>query len=266
MINDFLEDYQVYEEEEALDDFLFNLWSSKYEPNKITKTYRFEIDRELIKDEKIIKLFEPYQEMKVKYAKSFHKDNPKSIDMIKIHINNMYMYLVDKEVYLGREYYDAIFKYRSYYYNVVERISNGEIISYEEVENNLNELKNKENLLLKERLSKKIELSQEEYKKLIDDSIYKLFNNYKSPEIYEQENGWEMRDENTGWTEDNYIVKYFCKSLTGSMMDYVKWVVNKKTKRCKDCEVEITGGNRKNRCDKCKSSYIRAYDRRRKAS
>lgn len=57
-------------------------------------------------------------------------------------------------------------------------------------------------------------------------------------EEYEKEHGWDFKISVDGWSEDNYIVKYFCKSLTGYMKNYINKINGiSRYKKYIECEV-----------------------------
>ena len=104
-------------------------------------------------------------------------------------------------------------------------------------------------ILKDEAIKKKISLSWTDYKKLIRKYAERLFENYKPPHEYEEEHGWQMSVYVDGWSENNYVVKYFCKSLTGYMRNYVKSKQPKqvKIKMCNNCQsdMEVSHKNKK---------------------
>lgn len=252
MLNELLEDYQEYNEDEAYDEFISMLWNSKYGMRTYKKVYTFKIQpKALNNDERLINLFKSYQKIEVRYAKSYYNDSPTSIDMIRIRVNSMYLYLTNHDVFLSKEYYDELLKPRNLYYQTIKAIKDGKEIDVDEIINNI-KISNVKLMEIKERdIAKKIDLTFTEYKKLINEYILRLFNNYKPPHQYEIEHGWELKVDHDGWHEDNYIVKYFCKSLTGYMQSYVK-SLNVKIKHCQECgEILNVTGNRQKYCLSC---------------
>lgn len=265
MISELLEDYQEYNEDEALDEFIELLWGSNYGLRTYKKYYTFQVEpTALNNDLDLIELFESYQSTEIQYAKTYHKDNPDSIDMIRIHINNMYMYLTNEDVYLKKEYYEEKLKPRSLYYNTINKLKNNEIINKQYIKEQLELSKVNVEKYKQESQTKKIKLDFNTYKELINEYIYRLFNNYKSTYEYEKEHGWELKASHDGWTEDNYVVKYFCKSLTGYMQMYVRDSKEKVYKiiNCKKCGIEILKKARRTLyCKKC-STEIRKMKNR----
>ncbi|MCL1696277.1 hypothetical protein [Lysinibacillus sp. BPa_S21] len=255
MLNELLEDYQEFNEDEALDEFIRLLWSSDYGCRTYRKTYAFKLQPELLNNnDELIKIFEPYQKIKIRHVISYYNDKPNSIDMIRIHINNMYMYLTNSEVYMSKEYFNFKIQPKKLYFKTIERIKNGEVVNIDEIRNQLLDFEKKTEELRLRDVGKKIELPFNEYKKIINGYIFRIFNNYKSPFEYEQENGWELNVIHDAWHEDNYIVKYFCKSLTGYMKNYIRNNKEKeiRKKKCNHCNEEfIIANNNQKYCTIC---------------
>lgn len=261
MLNELLEDYQEYNEDEALEEFIRLLWASKYGLRTYKRYYTFKVQESALDNNKeLIELFEPYQSVELKLAKSFYQEKMNSIDMIRIHINNMYMYLTDKEVYLSSDYYRQLKIPKQRYYDTIKSIKEGKEIDIVKLKEELENSKLESSILKEERLKKKIDLSFKEYKEIINNYILRLFNNYKTPEQYEEEYGWELDTAVAGWHEDNYIVKYFCKSLTGYMMNYIN-ESKMKEKMCSRCEETLSQKNRSGYCATC---YIEHRKEKRK--
>lgn len=259
LLNELLEDYQEFNEDEAYDEFVKLLWESKYGCRTYKKSYAFKLQPEkLNNNEELIELFSKYENVELRHAISYYKDNPTSIDMIRIHVNNMYMYLTDKDVYLSKEYVNAKISPKKLYFKVIERIKNGEDIDVSTIRNELIRLDKLTEELLERDTSKKIELSFKDYKEMINGYILRIFNNYKPPHEYEEEFGWELNITHDAWHEDNYIIKYMCKSLTGYMMHYVR-DNNKKEKICVKCNSLLSQLNRSGYCKSCYEKHRRIY-------
>jgi hypothetical protein len=265
LLDEILEEYKDTGDKEYIDEFMGMLWESKYKFKKYKKSYTFEVDKERLHNrEDLIELFEKHNEIEFKFCKSFYKKRLEYIDYIRIHVNNMYGFLVDKELYLPKEYYHLLLSPKREYYNTVESLSNGEVVNYEEVKSKIETSINEAENLKKETLKKKLDIKWKDYKKLIHNYIERIFNNYKPPHEYEQEHGWQMAVYVDGWSENNYVVKYFCKSLTGYLRNYVKSQQPKENKKkfCVNCNLEIfSKGNRKKYCESCAKKIKRKQDR-----
>ncbi|MFJ3388780.1 hypothetical protein [Lysinibacillus sp. NPDC086135] len=261
MLNELLEDYQEFNEDEALDEFLRLLWNSKYGCRTYKKFYTFNLQPSALNNnQELIDLFEPYQKIEIKHAKSYYKDKPSSIDMIRVHINNMYMYLTNEDVYLSKEYFNAKIQPKKLYYEATQKLKNGETIDVDELKDRIHKSQIQAEEFRQRDVDKKISISFREYKSIINNYILRLFNNYKPPHEYEKLYGWEITSYHNAWHEDNFIVKYFCKSLTGYMMNYMKSLKPKIEiiKKCNQCEVSYKpNSNRQKYCNVCSAETER---------
>lgn len=254
MLSDLLEKYQESEDKQVvLDEFLDKLWSSKYVFKKRKKTQVFEVHEESLNNRQdLIDMFNQYNVIEYMYCQSFYKGDLDSIDYIRVHINNMYGYLIDPHVYLPKDYYQLIWTSKQEYFEAIELLKQGEKVDVDPIEQRI-----KDSFVELDKIkgeAKKIDLKFSEYKKLINSYIERIFNNYVPIHEYEEEHGWEMRVTVDGWSEDNFIISYFCKSLTGYMRNYTKSLQPKEIikKCCVSCDKEITvnNGNQKY-CDNC---------------
>ena len=100
-----------------------------------------------------------------------------------------------------------------------------------------------------------MELSWSEYKKVIEGFFHRCFDNCRLIEDYEDKS--KLNTIYDFINEDNFYVKYFCKSLEGEMLKFQKQYFgvrdHKKYNRCKICGklIEKKGRNHKY-CYDCK--------------
>ena len=98
----------------------------------------------------------------------------------------------------------------------------------------------------------------------------KIFDNCKSIDEYESNN--KLLNMYDLYSEDNFYIKYFCKSLEGEMLNWQKDEVklkrgrNKKYKNCKECGKMIEIKSKKDYstkyCDDCRSEKIKESKRK----
>lgn len=256
MLEDYKDEQDEQKKKEIIEEFKSNLWESNFRFSSYKKYYKYKVnEKSLGNRDDLITLFKQYEILSFRYCKSFYKNRKmQPIDYIRVHINNMYGYLVDKNVYLDTEYYKLLMTPKNLYYETVKKLKRNEVVDSEELRNEINDAFLRAELIKSQSHEKKLKLKLSEYKKIINDRIERIFNNYLTPEEYEDAHGWEMLVEHDGWTEDHYVVKYFCKSLTGYMMMYMRDIKPKeiKQKKCAICGVDIeTTSNRKKYCEKC---------------
>ncbi|MNK90433.1 hypothetical protein D3C87_1104850 [compost metagenome] len=145
--------------------------------------------------------------------------------------------MVDKDVYYSKEYYKLLIAPKREYFRVIKALKNGEIINCEEIGSTIVSALSEAETVKMKSINKKISLTFPAYKKLINTYLERIFTNYKPVHEYEEEHGWEMRVIVDGWSEDNYIIKYFSRSLTGYMRDYAREYRGfKKTDKIVSCQ------------------------------
>lgn len=250
MLDELLDEYKETMNINLIKEFTDMLWNSKYTLKKHKKFYKYKINEyELKEREDLISLFDKYNYIELTFCKSYYKKRLSYIDYIRVHVNNMYAFLVDKSVYLPKKYYQLLLTPKKEYYRVVESLKNGEIVQCEDVKANIeNALTEAEQIKLSA-IEKKIELKWKDYKKLINTYIERIFNNYLSPTEYEKKYGWNMDVNVDGWSENNYVIKYICKSLTGYMRNYLKANIIKE-KACVICGIDISNKRSNKYCGK----------------
>jgi hypothetical protein len=254
LLSEILEEYKESNEEQKaklIKEFTNMIWKSKYSFKTYKKYYTYKVNEELLNGRNdLIEMFSKYQIIEFTFCKSFHGTKLNSIDYIRIHINNMFGYLVDKNVYLSREYYHLLLVPKNEYFKTIEKLKNGENVNCEEIENRIIQSLQESEIIKEKSLEKKLNMKWSDYKKLINTYIERMFNNYIPPHEYEEKHGWEMHVNVDGWNENNYIIKYFCKSLTGYLRNYVK-SINRKDKQCEICNITLIGITKKRYCEKC---------------
>ena len=265
MLNEFLDDYKESDEQQKdklLNEFINRLWKSDYTYKTYKKYYTYIVKDELLQHRTdLIELFNKYSIVEYSVCRSFYDRQLTPFDYIRIHINNMYGYLTDKNVYLSKEYYQLLLIPKHEYFSTIDKLKNGELVDYEEVENRIINAFDEAEKVKQQSIEKKLNLTFKEYKMLINSYISRLFINYIPLHEYEEKHGWEMHVNVDGWSEDNYIVKYFCKSLTGYLRNYIK-SLSIKDKKCITCDIAIEStSNRQKYCDKCKKEIVRMQTR-----
>lgn len=258
-LSEILEDYKEASDEqrkkEIIEYFTDLLWGSKFTYKTYKSYYKYQVSEELLGyNQDLIDLFNKYKVTEFTFCKSYYKKNLDSIDYIRVHLNNMYGYLTDSNVYLSKDYYQLLLSPKSEYYEAIEQIKNREMVNSFEIEERIKEALTKAEYIRDKSIDKKIKLKWSEYKSLVNTYIERLFNNFIPLHEYEQIHGWEMKVDIDGWNEDNYIIKYFNRSLTGYLRNYMKSLQPKeiKFKQCNHCgtDFEVLSRNKKY-CEPC---------------
>lgn len=239
------------EQSKIFKEFCSSIWSSKNKRRVYVKTIRFNVRSDLL-DTEIGKIFDAWSEIEYVGYKAITKDTD-WCSLIRQKINNLYTRYFDDEVVLNKDYMNLI----KTPYNLYYRWIKGNEVSVDELNNILEESIFKAEELKSFYQKQKMKLSWNEYKKVIDGFLQKIFNNCKLIDEYENENLTTKYIYNFV-TEDNFYISYICKSLETYMLNYQKEYYglqrgrNKKYIRCKDCGnlIEKTG-NKKSYCSDC---------------
>lgn len=258
LISELLDDYKESDEEhkeQLVNEFINRLWKSNYTYKTYKKYHTFILNEDLLQNRiDLINLFSKYNIIEYLVCKSFYDKQLSPFDYIRIHINNMYGYLIDPDVYLPKEYYQLLLTPKREYFSVINKLKNGEKVNCHDIVNTITSSMSKAEGIMVKVINKKIVMAWKEYKNLINSYIIRLFNNYTPLHEYEEKHGWEMHVDVDGWSEENYIVKYFCKSLTGYLRNYVRDSKQKKIKKkhCLICENPIESPNNRSKyCQPC---------------
>lgn len=230
-----LEKYKEFSNKQLiLNSFLDKLWKSKCKHKKYKRYYAYNVDKRLLNNRQdLVDLFKKYNKIEYTVCRSFYpREKLNSIDYIRIHINNMYALLFDKDVYYNKKYYQLLKTPKQEYFKAVKKRGN---VDYGEVKERIEKALAEAELIKKESIAKKIDMPFKDYKQLINHFIERIFNNYIPIEEYEKKYGWDFKVFVDSWSEDNFIIKYFCKSLTGYMRKYIKKLRSGKYIRCAMC-------------------------------
>lgn len=264
-----MNEYYEQNEQELIDRFLIALWDSKFKFKKYKKYFKFKVDEQSLGyNQELIDLFNKYNNISYYVCRSKYKDI-KSIDYIKIHINNTYGYLCDKDVYLKKEYYQKLIIPKKEYFKTIKAIKNGHEINIEKIKLKIeNALQDAEDIKKKSR-NRKIALKQKDYNKLISGFVERIFSNYVPLSEYEKNHEYETDIYVDGWNEDNYIISYFCKSITGYMKTYVRQIqgIKQGEEYIECCKCGVLVEKKNNRHMYCSSCWkkVRQCQNREKA-
>ena len=259
-----IDDYRNTDSEEEkakiFKDFCSSIWGSKNKRRTYTKTIKFKVRNDLLESE-IGQIFNAWSEVEYIGYKSMSKDTD-WCSLIRQKINNLYTRYFDEEVILKKDYMDLLKTPYNLYYRWIKGVE----MNSDELLKTIEDSIYKANELKVVYQKQKIELSWEEYKKIIEGFLMKIFNNCKPIEDYEIDNLtdkfiYELAN------EDNSYIKCFCNSLEGYLLNYQKeeyglTVPNtvkqyRRYDRCKECGRLIEIKNKKDYstkyCKDCKS-------------
>jgi hypothetical protein len=251
ILDDYNETNDDKEKDEIVKEFMKLIWSSKNKRNTYLKDIRFSVSKSLLETD-IGKIFNTYSDISYTAYKSMCKDVD-FVSLIRQKINNLYTNLCDGDVCLKKEYMDLIKQPKQMYY----RWRSGEICDVDNLTNIIESiLENAEKTKEKYR-KQKMNISWNEYKKLIAPYFKRMFDNFIPLEKFEDKT--KITLDIDLWTEDNFAVAYLCKGLDGYMRMYQKKYYNipehKKYGRC-ECGKMFAIINKNDYssiyCDECK--------------
>lgn len=236
-----IDDYKHSDSDEEKDDifksFCSSIWSNENKRRIYTKTIRFSVRKDLL-DTEIGQVFDVWSEVEYKGYKSMSKETD-WCSLIRQKINNLYTRYFDKEVILKRDYMSLLNTPKRLYYQWVD----GMEMDADELTTIIDDAIDDAEKLRTKYQKQKMELSWNDYKKVIEGFLQRCFDNCKLIEDYESKTKLNMFD---FMNEDNFYISYFCKSLEGEMTKWQKQYYgvrdHKKYKRCENCGkiIEIT--------------------------
>ena len=248
-----IEDYKstdsADEKNEIFNSFCSSLWSSKNKRRVYNKQIKFKVRSDLL-ESKIGQIFNNWSEVKYIGYKSMTKD----IDwcsLIRQKINNLYTKYFDEEVILKRDYIYLLKTPYNLYYRWIKGVD----MDADRLTNIIEDSVCKAAELKSVYQKQKMKMSWNDYKEIIEVFLKRAFDNCKLIEDYENENITNKFIYNF-ITEDNFYIRYICKSLECEMLKWQKEYYglsrgrNKQYKRCEECGALIEKTN--NRVMYCK--------------
>lgn len=172
-----------------------------------------------------------------------YKEMTKDTDwcsLIRQKINNLYTRYFDEEVILNKDYMNLL----KIPYNLYYRWIKGTEMDADELTNIIDDSIYRAAELKAMYQKQKMKLSWEDYKKVIEEKLKKIFDNCEPIEDYEVDNLTNKYIYELA-SEDNFYISYFCKYLENEIKQYQKEYYglksysttkqHKKHKRCKEC-------------------------------
>lgn len=252
-----IDDYKHSDSDEEKNDifksFCSSIWSSENKRRVYTKTIRFSVRKDLLQTD-VGQVFDVWSEVEYTGYKAMTKETD-WCSLIRQKVNNLYTRYFDKDVILKKDYMNLLNTPKRLYYQWIDGIEMDADELTTIIDDAIDDAQNLKVTYQKQ----KMELSWSEYKKVIEGFFQRCFDNCKLIEDYEKDSKYcGIYD---FMNEDNFYIKYFCKSLESYMKNYNKEYYglkrgrDKKYKRCKKCGkmIEVKGNNKKY-CDKC--AYI----------
>lgn len=259
-----LEDYQDEESNDEKDNifqaFMKALWSSSNTRRVYKKDFSFSIPQKIL-NSNIGKIFYAHSSITFMTYKSKSSDQD-YINLIRQKINNMYTLLCDDRVCIAPEYMSAIKYPKQLYHRFLKTPHTFDPLSLTKLlDDNIANLP-----IIKEKyINRKLHLTWTEYQALIETYLQRCFINYRP--LDENESAQEFRYDIDFITEDNYCVRYLCKSISGYMRNFQKEYYS--IHRCRDmhltyCRCGSLFDKRSNRqccCPACQKEITKAKTR-----
>lgn len=240
------------------------MWSSKNKRRTYTKTIKFKVRSDLLESE-IGQIFDTWSVVEYTGYKAMTNDTD-WCSLIRQKINNLYTRYFDKSVILKRDYMNLLKTPYNLYYRWIKgaEMNPDELIDV--IEKSIYKAAELKTVYQKQ----KIDLSWNDYKKVIEGFLLKTFNNCKLIGDYENEKLTNKYIYEFA-IEDNFYISYICDCLEGEMLNYQKkdsglYVPSstkqkKQYKNCKECGKMIEIKSKKDYstkyCDDCRDVIVR---------
>ena len=253
IIEDYKEAASSEEKDRLFNEFCSALWQSKNKRRTYIKTIKFKVRDDLLNTD-VGKVFDAWSIIEYNGYKAMSSDNS-WYDLIRQKINNLYTRYFDSNIILNKQYIDSLKTPKNLYY----RWAKGCNVDIDNLKNIIDDAISNAQIIKELYQKQKMQLSWNEYKDLVEKFLRKIFDSCITINEYEKKHGvlnYLLLNEFS--TEDNFYIKYICKSLDCHMRNYQKQYYklkrgrNKRYKRCKECgALIVTTNNRIMYCKEC---------------
>lgn len=251
IIDDYKSADTAKEKNEIFNSFCSFVWSNRNKRRIYNKQIKFKVRSDLLESD-IGQIFNTWSEVEYVGYKSMTNDTD-WCSLIRQKINNLYTRYFDNEVILNKDYMNLLKTPYNLYYRWIKGVEMNADELTDIIESSIYKAVELKSIYQKQKMN----LSWGEYKKVIEIFLKRAFDNCKLIDDYENENLTDKFIYNF-ITEDNFYIKYICKSLEGEMLKWQKEYYglqrgrNKQYKRCKECGALIEKtGNKKMYCEEC---------------
>lgn len=231
MIEDYKSAESAEEKNEVFKTICNLIWLNPNRRRVYNKRIKFKVRNDLSETD-IGKVFDTWSQIEYKGYKAISKEQDWA-SLIRQKINNLYTRYFDKEVILEKEYMYLLSTPKRLYYNWLD----GAEMDADELTNIIDDSIDKAIKLKHTYQMHKMELSPSAYKKLIETLLRKIFDNCRSSDEYQSVKKHAVIYDFIN--EDNFYIRYICKSLEGEMLKWQKKYYNvrehKKYTRCTSC-------------------------------
>lgn len=239
------------EKNEIFNSFCSSVWSSKNKRRVYNRQIKFKVRTDLL-DTDIGQIFNTWSEIDYVGYKAMCNDSD-WCSLIRQKINNLYTKYFDQDVILNKDYMNLLKTPYNLYYRWIKGVDIESEKLTETIEDSIYKAAELKSVYQKQKMN----LTWNEYKKVIEEFLLRAFDNCKLIEDYEQESLTDKYIYNFT-TEDNFYIRYICRSLDGEMLKWQKNYYglnrgrNKKYKRCECGALIEKTSNRTQYCAVCK--------------
>ena len=193
--------------------YVKKIWNADNKYAITDKTVSFKLGQTL--DCKAAELFKHY--LSITYPSPVrYIDSNNSWEILKQKINNIYSTLCDVNVCCNRDYIKCFYVPKHCYFEYVKK----ENINLDCLKRQIDKSLKQREVLFEKYTKSKINITWDDYKRLINTFLFKIMNNYIPIDEFENESSLVINI--TYWSEDNYVIKYIGNSLKGYMKNYQK--------------------------------------------
>lgn len=253
-IEDYKEAESREEQEAVFQSFCSSLWSSRNERKVCTKVIRYSVEDSLLHTE-AGQVFDAWSRLEYKGYQSTSRETD-WCSLIRQKINNLYTRHFDKEVILQQDYLDLLNTPKELYY----QWRKGRELTAPELTAAIQNAMTQAEQLKATYQNQKMELSWQEYTQIMEGFLQKHFRTCKRLEEYETPGQFQSMYD--FMNEDNFYIRYFCRSLEGDLRKWQKQYYgvreHQRYRRCMDCGClfELRTYNQK-RCPGCQTVFTR---------
>lgn len=243
IIHDYKEAESASEKAFLFQSFCSLLWASSCIRKTCPKTIRFTVRKDMLHTD-IGQVFHAWSSVRYTGYQATSEETD-WCSLIRQKLNNLYTRYFDTDVILNRDYLYLLGTPKRLYCQWLS----GASFTQEEVASNIKEAMEEAEHKRTACQKQKMKLSWQEYKQVAEGFLQKIFDSCKLLDAYEAASGfYPVYD---FMNEDNFYIRYFCKSLDAHMKNYTKEYYglkrgrNKAYKRCSLCGrlIERTGPN-----------------------
>lgn len=214
VMDDYRESSDPQYKQHLFNEFMHALFVCENKVRIYDRHIKYKVTSDLLKTEQG-QIFDMWSDITFKYVRTM-TSNKNYLYLIRQKINNIYSFLCDPRICVDKELVQYISVPKKLYYRYIH----GEPMTSEFIIAQIDDALQKSEERKKALERRKLRLTWNEYWELVSKYIKKCFENYKP--LIEVENPSILYETSAYTMEDNYCIRYICKSLSGYFRNYVK--------------------------------------------